>query len=87
MRDIIQQERMIELSFEGARFWDLRRWMLSKQFMNKPIKGWNVLENDVDDYYTVLTLFNLRFSEKDYLWPIPESEIIKNPKLIQNPGW
>jgi len=87
MREIIQQERMIELSFEGARFWDLRRWKLAKDFMNKPVKGWNVLENDVDDYYTVTTLYNLRFTEKDYLWPIPESETIKNPDLIQNPGW
>lgn len=87
MREIIQHERMIEMSFEGARFWDLRRWKLSKDYMNKPIKGWNVLENDADDYYTVTTLFNPRFSEKDYLWPIPETETIKNPDLIQNPGW
>ncbi|UMB60286.1 RagB/SusD family nutrient uptake outer membrane protein [Lutibacter sp. A80] len=87
MREIIQQERMIELSFEGARFWDLRRWKLSKQYMSLPIKGWNVLETPVDDYYTVTTLYFPRFSEKDYLWPIPESETIKNPDLIQNPGW
>jgi len=26
LRDIIQQERLIELAFEGKRFWDLRRW-------------------------------------------------------------
>lgn len=87
MRDIIQQERMIEMSFEGNRFWDLRRWKLAKQYMNKPIKGWNVLENSVDDYYTVKTLFNPTFSERDYFWPIPENEIIRNPSLIQNPGW
>jgi len=87
MREIIQQERMIEMSFEGARFWDLRRWKLTKMYMNKPVKGWNVLEHDADDYYTVNTLYNLRFSEKDYLWPIPEYETIKNPDLIQNPGW
>jgi hypothetical protein len=87
MRDIIQQERMIEMSFEGTRFWDLRRWKLAKKYMNKPIKGWSVLENIQDNYYTVKVLFNPTFSEKDYLWPIPENEIIKNPSLIQNPGW
>jgi len=87
MRKIIQQERMIEMSFEGTRFWDLRRWRLAKEKMNKPIKGWSVLKNDVDEYYTVQVLNNLTFSERDYLWPIPESEIIKNPNLIQNPGW
>lgn len=87
MREIIQRERMIEMSFEGSRFWDLRRWKLAKKYMNKPIKGWNVLENSVDDYYNVKVLFTPTFSEKDYLWPIPEDEIIRNPSLIQNPGW
>ena len=75
------------MSFEGTRFWDLRRWKLAKKFMNKPIKGWNVLENIQDNYYTVKVLYTPTFSEKDYLWPIPEDEIIKNPSLIQNPGW
>jgi len=87
MRKIIQQERMIEMSFEGDRFWDLRRWKLAKNYMNKPIKGWTVLENGVDEYYTVKTLYSPTFSERDYLWPIPEYEIINHPSLIQNPGW
>jgi hypothetical protein len=87
MRNIIQQERMIEMSFEGKRFWDLRRWKLSRKYMTKPIKGWSVLEKDVNKYYTITTLFSPTFEEKDYLWPIPESEILKNPNLIQNPGW
>ncbi|MFD1162911.1 MULTISPECIES: RagB/SusD family nutrient uptake outer membrane protein [Hwangdonia] len=87
MREIIQQERMIEMAFEGTRFWDLRRWKLAKEHMSKPIKGWNVLEEEADDYYTVRTLYNPSYSEKDYLWPIPENETIKDPDLIQNPGW
>lgn len=87
MRKIIQKERLIEFSFEGGRFWDLRRWKLLKNFMNKPIKGWSVEESDVEDYYTPRVIFSPTFSERDYFWPIPESEIIKNPKLIQNLGW
>jgi hypothetical protein len=87
MRDIIRQERMIELAFEGPRFWDLRRWKLTEQYMNKPIKGWSVLDTDPDDYYNVQTLFNPTFTQKDYLWPIAEGEIINNPNLKQNPGW
>lgn len=87
MRKIIQQERLIEMSFEGNRFWDLRRWKLSKEYMSKPIRGWNVLFKDASDYYTVLTLFSPSFSERDYLWPIPENEILKNTNLVQNPGW
>ncbi|WP_034040902.1 RagB/SusD family nutrient uptake outer membrane protein [Wocania ichthyoenteri] len=87
MRSIIQQERMIEMAFEGGRFWDLRRWKLAKNYMNGLIKGWNVLENSATNYYTVKTIFNTSFTERDYLWPIPESEIINTPSIIQNPGW
>src|SRR5690606_25119174 len=87
MRNIIQKERMIELAFEGPRFWDLRRWKLAEQYMNRPIKGWSVLDTDADDYYNVKTLYSPTFSQKDYLWPIAEGEIINNPNLRQNPGW
>ncbi len=87
LREIIQQERMIEMSFEGLRFWDVRRWKLAVDLMNQPIKGWNVLQEDLDDYYNVVELFKPSFSERDYLWPISETEIINSPSLIQNPGW
>ncbi|SIR11454.1 RagB/SusD family nutrient uptake outer membrane protein [Maribacter ulvicola] len=87
MRQIIQQERMIELAFEGARFWDLRRWKLSKEYLNRPIRGWNTAGESASDYYTVTSLFVPLFFEKDYLWPIREQEIINNPDLVQNPGW
>ena len=87
LREIIQQERMIEMSFEGLRFWDMRRWKLAVDLMNQPIKGWNVLQEDLVDYYKVKDLFYPSFSERDYLWPVSENEIINNPTLIQNPGW
>ena len=36
MRELIRNERRIELSFEGHRFWDLRRWGAS---LNETVKG------------------------------------------------
>ncbi|MFA7492005.1 MAG: RagB/SusD family nutrient uptake outer membrane protein [Proteiniphilum sp.] len=87
MRKIIQRERMIELAFEGIRFWDLRRWKLSEEYMNKPIRGWNVYETDPNEFYKVQNIFDLKFEKKDYLWPIQTSELLKNKNLIQNPGW
>ncbi|WP_372934119.1 RagB/SusD family nutrient uptake outer membrane protein [Mariniphaga sediminis] len=87
MRDIIRQERLIELSLEGKRFWDLKRWKLSKDYMNKTIKGWSTGYNSIENYYVVKDVNKQTYSMKDYLWPIRESEIIKNPNLIQNPGW
>lgn len=87
MRDIIHRERLIEMAFEGGRFWDLRRWKLAKEYLSKPIRGWNVLKNDSKEYYTINVLYNQRFDQKDYLWPISEGAILNNPALVQNPGW
>ncbi|MCY4561267.1 MAG: RagB/SusD family nutrient uptake outer membrane protein [Flavobacteriaceae bacterium] len=92
MREIIRQERLIELAFEGHRFWDIRRWLLAKDMMNKPIRGWNIEATSAapEAYYQIkiLSIDRLsRFEEKDYLWPISLNEIINTPTLKQNPGW
>ncbi|BDD10531.1 starch-binding protein [Fulvitalea axinellae] len=87
MREIIQQERLIELAFEGQRFWDLRRWKRAGEFMNKPIKGWHIDERDAEAYYVPRVLFAPTFNRRDYLWPIKQSAIVQNTNLVQNPGW
>ncbi|MCG6188599.1 RagB/SusD family nutrient uptake outer membrane protein [Maribellus maritimus] len=88
MREIIRQERMIELAFEGIRFWDLRRWKLAEEYMNTPIQGFDVLEEDAEGFYQVQTLFNEQsFEMKDYLWPLRQGNLLKNQNLVQNPGW
>ena len=87
MRDIIHRERMIELVFEGQRFWDLRRWKRAIEFMNSPIRGWNVTAESTAEYYTLQTLFQQSFIVRDYLWPIGLSTLLNNQNLVQNPGW
>lgn len=87
LRAIIQQERLIELAFEGQRFWDLRRWKRAEEFLNQDIRGWNVEGEDTDTYYTVIFSGRYQFSLRDYLWPIAEADILANPNLVQNPGW
>ena len=86
MREIIRQERLIELAFEGQRFWDLRRWKEAEKYMNMPIRGWNIAGKGLG-FYNVTTIFTPSFNFKDYLWPIKENERINNPNLVQNPGW
>ncbi|GHT54871.1 hypothetical protein AGMMS49982_20210 [Bacteroidia bacterium] len=90
MRAIIRQERMIELAFEGKRFWDIRRWKIAADLLNQPIRGWSTLTTTpatTADYYNVLTIETPRFTNKEYLWPIKDADLRSNGNLIQNPGW
>lgn len=87
LRDIIHQERLIELAFEGQRFWDLRRWKEAAQTLNAPIRGWDGQQKNAQDYYRPVTIFNQTFGTKDYFWPIVDKEITANKNLVQNLGW
>lgn len=87
MRDIIRQERMVELSFEGQRYWDLKRWMLSEDYLNRPIRGWNVSGATEVDYYLETYIYQRTFATKDYFWPIRQKSLDSNHKLVQNMGW
>ena len=88
MREIIHQERLIEMAFEGSRYWDLRRWKKAAENFNQPITGWSVFQATTPDYYQVRTVFNQNFvAPRDYLWPIRTYNLTVNPNLVQNPGW
>ncbi|MBC9798261.1 RagB/SusD family nutrient uptake outer membrane protein [Sinomicrobium weinanense] len=87
LREIIHQERLIELAFEGHRFWDLRRWLKLEAYMNSDIKGWDIDQESDLEYYRLRTIDRTVFTKKDYLWPIPEANLIVNPNLDQAPGW
>lgn len=88
LRDIVRQERLIEMAFEGSRFWDLKRWKTAAQMLNQPIYGWDIIRPSYEDYNRRILLFNQSFvSPRDYFWPIRESNFLTNPKLVQNVGW
>ncbi len=87
LRKIIQRERLIELCFEGSRFWDLRRWKTAREELNKPIQGWSAFGTNNESYYKPFTIFSQKFGLKDYFWPISENEIARNTNLVQNMGW
>ena len=72
----IKHERAVEFAAEGLRYYDLRRWGLIQEVMNK----------DVTDAMGNL-IYTTKFENKDLLWPIPAVEIEMNPNLTQNPGW
>ena len=88
LREIIRQERLIELSFEGNRYNDLRRWKLAEAYFNLPVYGWSVNETTISNYYNITQVGVRSFnSPRDYFHPISINEITINPNLIQNPGW
>jgi hypothetical protein len=86
-RQIIHQERLIEMAFEGNRFWDLRRWKQSAQQMTGPIRGWNIGQSKTENYYHPTVLFDQTYPEKYYFWPVEEHDLITNSNLLQSPGW
>ena len=87
LREIIHRERTVELAFEGQRFWDILRWKEAYAQCNEAFCGWNVDGETIDDYYQATKLFDQTFGVKDYFWPIPFNELVKNPNIVQNYGW
>jgi hypothetical protein len=87
MREIIQQERLIELAFESQRFWDLRRWKTASQELTKPFTGWNRNYNEPEDFYKEMYIATPNFTARDYFWPISEDEISRDGNIVQNYGW
>jgi len=80
MRELIRNERRLELCFEGHRFWDLRRW---KADLNVTVKGMSISEGK----YTVIDVETRNYRDYMYYGPIPYSEILKFSNLKQNQGW
>lgn len=88
LRAIIQRERLIELAFEGQRFWDLRRWKQAAEELNKDITGFTMIGKTLETYNVEKTIFNQTFiAPRDYLWPIGNYETRRNPLLVENLGW
>ena len=82
----LQNERRIELAFEGQRFWDIRRWKIGSTTKN--IYGMDITKNaDGTFNYTKKLVESRIYEDKMNLYPIPLSELYKNNKLKQNAGW
>lgn len=91
MREIIRNERHIELVFEGDVHWnDICRWKTGEVVNNGRLRGMMITRSPLDKKYTyteVLGVANHTMTAKQYLFPIPALEIRKSPLMIQNPGW
>ena len=74
MRLAIEKERRLELAFEGHRWYDLKRTGRAIEVMNNAtgVGGANL---------------GYKLNENRLVWPIPQAELDKNTKLVQNPGY
>ena len=80
------RERMVELAFEGQRFWDVRRWKKGVEFFKSVDVADFKLNGDGNLILNRVTKAR-QWDEKYYLYPIPQSELQKNGNLTQNPNW
>src|SRR5690554_1520328 len=85
-REIIRNERRVELAMEGLRIFDIRRWRIAEDVLNGWAHGAKFGPPSEDDGYLRVNLRSFDPS-KHYLWPIPRDERNLNPNLTQNPGW
>lgn len=80
MRDLIRNERRLELCFESVRFWDLRRW---KEDLTEPVLGVRISQGNYN-YFTV----EERVYNNDFMHygPIPNNDVVRFG-ISQNEGW
>lgn len=75
LRLAIEKERRLELAFEAIRWFDLKRTGRAIEVMNNETVDQNGSQID----------YNL--TPEHLVWPIPQAELDKNTKLVQNPGY
>jgi hypothetical protein len=68
----LQLERRRELAFEGHAFLDLRRWQQSVER---------------NDYPDELMNADMAYPSDFFVLPLPQSALIQNPSLMQNPSY
>ena len=90
LRDLVRNERRVELAQEGLRFADIRRWGILLDVMNKPIEGieYRDFSSGTPEHAILVPAIREAYTTRDFWWPIPQAEIDLNPdRITQNEGW
>lgn len=95
----IRRERRVEFALEGEhRYWDMIRWKIAEKVLPLPTLGIQFFKGEYaeqpvvnltpEGYVIAQTAATRKFDPaRDYLWPLPISELALNPNLVQNPLW
>ncbi|MGN0257081.1 MAG: RagB/SusD family nutrient uptake outer membrane protein [Bacteroides sp.] len=101
LRQRIRNEWRVEFALEGGkRQWDIRRWGIAKDVLNKPLYGLKYKLVDSPDAVEgdggkICILYEgenyvggtTAYQDHNYVYPVPQKEIDLNPNLTQNPGY
>jgi hypothetical protein len=94
IRDEIRHERRIELSFEGHRYFDVRRWKIADlpgsnqggAFYGMDMNKGAVL-SDPAFHKRTLSFSRTPWQRKCYFMPYGQNEMDRNKQLVQFPGY
>ncbi|WP_126247442.1 RagB/SusD family nutrient uptake outer membrane protein [Chitinophaga rhizosphaerae] len=93
MRKHILRERMVELCFEGDRYWTLTRRLLLGKAEYSAVYALDVNAPDNGQGFSFTGLYTRKllqqryWRDKMYLFPIDQGDMERDRALVQNPGW
>ena len=86
-RELVRNERAIELAFDNHRFWDVRRWMIAPETLGAPLRGVEITKiSDEEFEYNPIEVEKRTFEPKMYLYSIPQADL-NTTGWVQNPLW
>ncbi|WP_316794691.1 RagB/SusD family nutrient uptake outer membrane protein [Pedobacter frigoris] len=90
--EAVRREKLIETMFEGHSLYDIKRWKQGTKYYADDKNGMRGMYSQgttaatfYKDYVLVGRPFF--FERKSYLYPINQTYVNVNHKLVQNPGW
>lgn len=89
---ILQNERLVELSWENHSYWDIRRWRIAEDILDGVrMKGCEYTYNYNTKKYKI-SLKNAEGTERtfldhNYYLPLGVDRVAENPNFVENPGY
>lgn len=96
LRELIRNERRVEFAGEGLRYFDIIRWRIAEDVLNKEVKSMNLenwskgpVDEEGNPILTVKQVESRVFDpSRHYVWPIPQDAIDRSDNILtQHQEW
>lgn len=84
LRGIVRHERLVELAFEGQRYFDIRRWKIAGDVMPGKVYGMTYTDTDGNLKTVEVPAWTNTWAARNYVWPTPQAEVDQNNNLGQD---